>query len=36
MNLLASLQQKQGLSPELALKQFCVAAYNLNEFMYLD
>ncbi len=34
--LVASLQQKHGLSPELALKQFCVAAYNLNEFVYLD
>ena len=34
--LIASLQQKHGFSPELALKQFCVAAYNLNEFVYLD
>ncbi len=36
LNLIASLQQEHGLSPELALKQFCVAAYNLNEFVYLD
>ena len=35
-NLLASLQKKHGLLPELALRQFCVAAYNLNEFVYLD
>ncbi|MBX3415142.1 MAG: PSD1 domain-containing protein [Pirellulales bacterium] len=36
MNLIATLQQKYHLSPETALKQFCVAAYNLNEFVYLD
>jgi hypothetical protein len=36
LNLLASLQKKHGLSPDLALKQFCVAGYNLNEFVYLD
>jgi hypothetical protein len=34
--LIASLRQKYGLSSEVALKQFCVAAYNLNEFVYLD
>jgi hypothetical protein len=34
--LLAALQSKHGLSPEAALKQFCVTAYNLNEFVYLD
>lgn len=36
MNLLAALQEKHGLAPEKALAQFCVAAYNLNEFVYLD
>lgn len=36
LNLIRSLQQKHGLSAEAALKQFCVAAYNLNEFVYLD
>jgi len=30
------LQQKYNLSPEVALKQFCVMALNLNEFMYSD
>ncbi len=36
LQLLAALQSKHGLSPEAALKQFCVTAYNLNEFVYLD
>jgi hypothetical protein len=36
VSLLATLQVKHGLSPQLALQQFCVAAYNLNEFIYLD
>ena len=34
--LIDSLQQKYQLSPVAALKQFCVTALNLNEFMYLD
>lgn len=36
VELMATLQSKYALSPEQALKQFCVAAYNLNEFIYLD
>jgi hypothetical protein len=36
LQLLASLEKKYGLSPEMSLKQFCVAVYNLNEFVYLD
>ncbi|HUG70069.1 MAG TPA: PSD1 and planctomycete cytochrome C domain-containing protein [Pirellulaceae bacterium] len=34
--LITTLQQKYQLSPEAALKQFCITALNLNEFMYLD
>ena len=34
--LINTLQQTYQLSPEAALKQFCVTALNLNEFMYLD
>ena len=36
LRLLSTFRQKYSLSPEAALKQFCVAAYNLNEFVYLD
>ncbi|MEX0676089.1 MAG: DUF1549 and DUF1553 domain-containing protein [Pirellulales bacterium] len=36
LRLVSTLEQKFGLSPESALERFCVAAYNLNEFMYLD
>ena len=36
VKLISTLQQKYHLSPEAALKQFCVTALNLNEFMYLD
>jgi len=36
LQLLSSLEKKHGLSPKQALKQFCLAAYNLNEFVYLD
>ena len=36
LRLLTSLRDKHGLSPEIALEQFCVVAYNLNEFVYLD
>ncbi|WP_145054035.1 PSD1 and planctomycete cytochrome C domain-containing protein [Lignipirellula cremea] len=32
---LESLQQ-DGLSPQEALRHFCLLAYNLNEFLYLD
>ena len=34
--LINTLQQKYQLSPQAALKQFCVTALNFNEFMYLD
>ncbi|MBI2478213.1 MAG: DUF1553 domain-containing protein [Planctomycetia bacterium] len=34
--LIKALQQKYKLSPGIALKQFCVMALNLNEFMYID
>ena len=36
LSLLATLRDKHALSPQAALKQFCVAAYSLNEFVYLD
>ncbi|MBX9790460.1 MAG: PSD1 and planctomycete cytochrome C domain-containing protein [Pirellulales bacterium] len=36
LNLLATLRDQHALSPEAALKQFCVAVYSLNEFVYLD
>lgn len=36
LSLLTTLQAKHGLTAETALKQFCVAVYNLNEFIYLD
>jgi len=36
LRLLSTFQQKYSLSAEAALKQFCVTAYNLNEFVYLD
>jgi mono/diheme cytochrome c family protein len=36
LQLLDALQTKHKLSPEAALKQFCLTAYNLNEFVYLD
>lgn len=36
VQLIKSLQQKYKLSPEVALKQFCVMALNLSEFMYID
>jgi Protein of unknown function (DUF1553)/Protein of unknown function (DUF1549)/Planctomycete cytochrome C len=34
--LVETLERDHGLSADAALKQFCVVAYNLNEFMYLD
>ncbi|MEO8493690.1 MAG: PSD1 and planctomycete cytochrome C domain-containing protein [Planctomycetota bacterium] len=36
IRLVKTLQQKYELSPQAALKQFCVTVLNLNEFMYLD
>jgi hypothetical protein len=36
LRLLSTFRQKHSLSPEAALKQFCVTIYNLNEFVYLD
>jgi mono/diheme cytochrome c family protein len=36
MKLLMSLEEEQGLSPDEALRYFCLAALNLNEFVYLD
>ncbi|MBX9656338.1 DUF1553 domain-containing protein, partial [bacterium] len=36
LQLLAALKDKHGQSDATALKQFCVAMYNLNEFVYLD
>ena len=36
LELVATLQQTYALSPVSALKRFCVMAYSLNEFMYLD
>ncbi|MBL9125304.1 MAG: DUF1553 domain-containing protein, partial [Planctomycetaceae bacterium] len=36
VRLLQALQEQHRVTPELALVQFCVAAYNLNEFVYLD
>jgi mono/diheme cytochrome c family protein len=34
--LLARLRSKHGLTPDEALKSFCLLALNLNEFIYLD
>ncbi|MCA9120389.1 MAG: PSD1 domain-containing protein [Planctomycetales bacterium] len=34
--LVETLEHKYKLSTEAALKQFCVTALNLNEFMYID
>ena len=36
LELVEKLQRDHGLSVNSALKRFCVTAYNLNEFMYLD
>lgn len=36
LELITKLQDKYELSPQDALKQFCVTLLNLNEFMYLD
>jgi hypothetical protein len=34
--LVERLQQRHGLSPHEALRQWCLAVLNLNEFVYLD
>ena len=36
LDLIQALQAKDGVAPDAALKDFCLMAMNLNEFMYLD
>ncbi len=36
LELMQSLQKKDGATSEQALKYFCLMVLNLNEFMYLD
>ncbi|MCB9951087.1 MAG: PSD1 domain-containing protein [Planctomycetaceae bacterium] len=36
LKLIGDLQSEHKQSPELALKNFCLLALNLNEFIYLD
>ena len=36
LTLLATLQNKNGLSADAALDFYCLAVLNLNEFLYLD
>ena len=36
VDLMASLETQDGVTPERALHVFCVVALNLNEFFYLD
>lgn len=36
VDLMATLQQEHGQTKEAALKNFCLVALNLNEFIYLD
>ncbi|MCA9046707.1 MAG: DUF1553 domain-containing protein, partial [Planctomycetaceae bacterium] len=36
LKLIGDLQSEHNQSPELALKNFCLLALNLNEFIYLD
>ena len=36
LNLLKTLREKHKLDPDQALKHYCLIAYNLNEFVYLD
>jgi hypothetical protein len=36
LDLIDGLQKKNGVSADAALKDFCLMALNLNEFMYLD
>jgi hypothetical protein len=35
-DLVEGLKTKDGASPDVALKYFCLLALNLNEFVYLD
>jgi hypothetical protein len=36
LKLLATLQNRNGLSADAALDFYCLAVLNLNEFLYLD
>jgi hypothetical protein len=36
LDLIASMQTKDGLAADVALKYFCLMVLNLNEFVYLD
>jgi len=36
VELVEALRQKDGATPDVALKYFCLLALNLNEFVYLD
>lgn len=36
VELIATLEKELNADPDSALRQFCVVALNLNEFMYLD
>jgi hypothetical protein len=36
VELIDSLQRREGATPELALECFCLMVLNLNEFLYLD
>ena len=36
LDLIDALQKEDGMSPDAALRTFCLMAMNLNEFMYLD
>ena len=36
VDLMTSLEEEHGMSPDEALRYFCLTALNLNEFLYLD
>jgi hypothetical protein len=36
VELIESMTKKDGATPDVALKYFCLLALNLNEFVYLD
>ena len=36
LELIKTLQNEQNMSTEQARKYFCLVAFNLNEFIYLD
>jgi hypothetical protein len=36
LQLIASLRERDALSPAAALGAFCLLTLNLNEFLYLD